>query len=156
MKSCWVSIAAALFLLFPNTVLLQLKAGSNPKQHLTPQSNEYQEELFKIKAQKEKDFEPMRQLLLQKGVPFDPDILLDDDWPTKLAYVFEQIPEMQTNRYESKPLKGAQLAGVLYLPNYVELEGDTIILAKKIVLKVMMQLLADNIIYIFYLLKPPA
>src|SRR5262249_13833618 len=79
------------------------------------------------------NFQYARDLLLLKGVPFDPDLLLDSDWPAKLAPVCERMPEMQATRFEREPLDGLQLAGTLYLPERVELQGDTVILAKRVV-----------------------
>src|SRR5262245_6726230 len=79
------------------------------------------------------NFQYARDLLVQKGVPFDPEVLLDDDWPEKLAPIFATMREMQTTRFEREPLNGLQMAGTLYLPERIELQGDTVILAKRIV-----------------------
>ena len=76
---------------------------------------------------KKRNFEPIRQLLLNREVPFEPEALLDSNWAQKLASTFARMPEMQETRFEQKPLSGVQLAATLYLPERVELEGDTII-----------------------------
>ncbi|HKY03791.1 MAG TPA: hypothetical protein VJQ56_02820, partial [Blastocatellia bacterium] len=84
-------------------------------------------------AERKRNFEPIRKMMMEKGVPFDPDVLLSADWPTRLAPVFARMPEMQTVRYHKLPLAGVQLAGTLYLPEKVQLAGDTIILARHII-----------------------
>src|SRR5678815_5147837 len=60
-------------------------------------------------AQTLQDFKPGREMLQRKGVPFDPDTLLDPDWKEKLARVFDQMPELQTVRQPGKRLKGVQM-----------------------------------------------
>ena len=99
------------------------RAEADKKEELTQQRKE----------SRRRDFQYARQLLIEKDAPFEPELLLDSDWPKRLAPVFDQMPEMQAVRFEKKPLKGAQLAGTLYLPEYVELSGDTVILARRIV-----------------------
>lgn len=80
-----------------------------------------------------KSFKAGRDLLLKKGVPFNPDELLDRDWQAKLSPKFAAMPEMQVSRRSGKRLKGVQLADILYLPERVELTGDTVILARQVV-----------------------
>lgn len=79
------------------------------------------------------NFKAAREMLLQKGVPFEPEDLLAAGWQKKLAPVFAQMPEMQITRFGGKRLKGVQLADTLYLPEEVEIAGDTVILAKKVI-----------------------
>jgi hypothetical protein len=75
-----------------------------------------------------------RALLVQKGVPFDPDLLLRQDWRSRLAGVFDSMPELRAERQElSGRLKGAYLAGTLVLPEKVVATGDVVILARRIV-----------------------
>ncbi len=95
-------------------------------QQITKQEAEAQ---ARLEARK-KNFEPVRQLLMEKGVPFDPDMLMSRDWPARLAPVFDLIPEMQQVRYLAKPLSGVHLADTLYLPEKVQVTGDTVIVAK--------------------------
>jgi hypothetical protein len=80
-----------------------------------------------------KDFAPGRALLQKKGVGFDPDELLDPDWRKKLAPKLAQLPELYVTRLGSKQIKGVQLADVLYLPEKLEITGDTVILAKQVI-----------------------
>ncbi|MFN2454942.1 MAG: hypothetical protein ABR577_12045 [Pyrinomonadaceae bacterium] len=82
---------------------------------------------------KARNFKPARDLLIQHGVPFDPDILMDSHWQAKLAPQFARMPEMQTARQIGNQLKGVHIADTIYLPEKVELVEDTIIIANKIV-----------------------
>src|ERR1051325_6159271 len=61
-----------------------------------------------------RDFKPGYEMLRQKGVPFDPETLLDPYWKEKLTHEFDQMPELRTVRQPGKRLKGVQMAGVLY------------------------------------------
>jgi hypothetical protein len=88
-----------------------------------------QQKLDRAKA----NFKKSKDLLLAKGVPFDPDILLTPGWRKTLAPAFEQMPEMQEIRIGQGRLKGVQLAHTLYLPEKVVLEGDTVILVRNLV-----------------------
>ena len=78
-------------------------------------------------------FMPGKNLLEKKGVPFDPEVLLDPEWRSKLDHVLSRMPEMQVERRLGRELKGVQLADTLYLPEKVDLTGDTVIIARKIV-----------------------
>jgi hypothetical protein len=72
-------------------------------------------------------------LLLDKGVPFEPEELLRDGWATKLKDVLNGMPEMHQVRYETAPLNGAYIADTLYLPETVQLTGHTVILTNNLV-----------------------
>ena len=71
--------------------------------------------------------------MLLRGVPFDPDMLLEPDWREKLVPKFALMPELQQSRLGLKKLEGLQLADTLYLPERVELSGDTVILARQVI-----------------------
>jgi len=79
------------------------------------------------------NFKKSKELLLAKGVPFDPDILLTHNWRKTLAPTFDQMPEMQEIRIGSGRIKGVQMAHTLYLPEKVVLEGDTVILVRNLI-----------------------
>jgi hypothetical protein len=79
------------------------------------------------------NFKKTKNLLAQKGVPFDPDILMTPNWRKTLAPHFEQMPEMQEVKIGPRRLKGVQMAHTLYLPEKVELTGDTVILARNVI-----------------------
>src|SRR5262245_28237636 len=88
-------------------------------------AQEQEEEYRKYKAS-------VRQMLLDKGVPFDPDLLFSSDIREKLNPILADMPEMQVNYFRSEPLEGVIMGGEITLPEKVELVGDTIILAKKL------------------------
>src|SRR6266436_3252343 len=50
------------------------------------------------RARLSENFRHGRDLLLQKGVPFDPEELLDPEWPKNLRSKFAQMSEMQETR----------------------------------------------------------
>jgi hypothetical protein len=91
------------------------------------------EELARQKALRRTNFEHTATMLYEKGVPFDPYLLLEDDWPQRLKPALDRMPEMQEVRYHPEPLRGVHFADTLYLPERVELSGDTVIVAKKVV-----------------------
>ncbi len=79
------------------------------------------------------DFKPAKDLLNQKGVPFEPEQLLNSKWKERLAPQLAQIPEMYEVRQLGNRVKGVQIADTLYLPEKVELTGDTVIIAKQVI-----------------------
>jgi hypothetical protein len=79
------------------------------------------------------DFKPARDLLKRKGVPFEPEMLLSTRWKELIAPTLAQMPEMRTVRRPGKRLKGVQLGDILYLPETVEITGDTVILANQVI-----------------------
>lgn len=84
--------------------------------------------------QEQKDmFEPARKLLLEKGVPFEPEVLLSSDWREQLSSSFNQINELQTTLRAENKMEGVQIADTIILPEKVELTGDLVILANTIV-----------------------
>ncbi|MFZ0748707.1 MAG: hypothetical protein WAM70_05060, partial [Pyrinomonadaceae bacterium] len=73
-------------------------------------------------------FETARRLLIEKNVPFDPEILLTQDWPKTLRTTLQNyVPEFKETRRGPSRLKGVHIAETLYLPEKVELTGDTVI-----------------------------
>lgn len=119
----------------------------------SPQANSQaaQEEQFQIRRE---NFESGRQLLLQKGVPFDPDELLRDEWSSDLKAKLNSLPEMRETRYEKAPLKGAYLADTLYLPEKVELTGHTLILANYVVFEGKNPIIKGNFDLHFFPTRP--
>jgi hypothetical protein len=73
-------------------------------------------------------FRKGRDLLLKKGVPFEPNDLLEFDWRKRLKPKFAQMRVVRETQ-----LKGVQLADTLYLPEKVEITGDTVILANQVI-----------------------
>lgn len=86
-----------------------------------------------VQDRRRKDFEKARNLLIDKRVPFDPDILLTPDWRRTLKSTFDRMPELQQVRRGTNRLKGVEMAHTLYLPEKVRLEGDTVIIARNLI-----------------------
>jgi hypothetical protein len=85
-------------------------------------------------ARTRENFKRGRDLLLQKRVPFEPEELLDPNWQKNLKSRLAQMPEMQeTHVIFTGQMEGVNLADTLYLPEKVELTGDTVILANQVV-----------------------
>ncbi|MGH3850605.1 MAG: hypothetical protein ACRDRT_13030, partial [Pseudonocardiaceae bacterium] len=95
-------------------------------------------------AQRVQDFAPARDLLLLKGVPFAPELLLRGDWKKLLAPQFAAMPEMQLTRQLSNKVEGVQLGDTLYFPEKVEITGDTVILANQVIFEGRHALLKGN------------
>ena len=83
--------------------------------------------------QKKASFKSGRELLLKHGVPFDPDLLMEPGFEKRLAPVFAKMPEFRETHVVGKQLKGVQLADTLFLPENVELTGDTVIIANNMI-----------------------
>lgn len=79
------------------------------------------------------DFAKARKLLSDKNVPFDPEILLAGDWRRTLKSTFDQMPELQEIKRLDGKLAGVTIAHTLYLPQQVDLKGDTVILVRNLV-----------------------
>ena len=60
------------------------------------------------------EFRHGRDLLLAKGVPFEPNELLRPGWEKRLEPAFAQMPEMRETRKLGAILKGAQIAHTLH------------------------------------------
>src|SRR5438270_13605100 len=94
-----LSFTLALFLVWQGNPLINFNratAQQGKRTSITPE-----EARLKQQAEDERirqDFQPGRQLLEQKGVPFEAEALLKEDWRTKLAPNLAQIPEMHQRR----------------------------------------------------------
>ncbi len=86
------------------------------------------------RARLSENFRHGRDLLLQKGLPFDPEELLDPQWQRNLRERLAQMPEMQeTHVVFGGQMHGVHLADTLYLPEKVEVTDDTVILANRVI-----------------------
>ncbi len=132
MKRSLFSLVLVAVLILQCIAMSATSATSNKNKAVQQISKQQAEEEAHLQARK-RNFEPVRQLLMEKGIPFDPEVLMSRDWPRRLAPVFAQMPEMQQVRYLVKPLSGVQLADTLYLPEKVQVTGDTVIVAKNLV-----------------------
>jgi hypothetical protein len=74
-----------------------------------------------------------KQMLLDKGVPFDPEELLVDGWPKRLAPIFEAMPEMHRTIREGQYVEGVVIADTLYLPETSRFRGNVFILVRHVV-----------------------
>lgn len=101
-----------------------LRGQQRPRMQRDPRTKE---------ERRRKDFEKAQSLLVNKRVPFDPEILLTDDWRHTLKSTFDQMPELQQVRRGTDRLKGVEIAHTLYLPAKVRLEGDTVIIARNLI-----------------------
>ena len=91
-------------------------------------------DLNREKIEKKKaSFKSGRDLLLKHGVPFDPDLLMEPGFQKRLAPVFPTMPEFRETHVVGKKMKGVQLADTLFLPENVELTGDTVIMANNMI-----------------------
>jgi len=84
-------------------------------------------------AQRKAAFRRGHDLLTKEGVPFDPDELLKPKWKQKLKTTLDQMPELRLARQGESKLNGLQMAHTLYLPDNIQLTGDTVILARRLV-----------------------
>ena len=69
-------------------------------------------------------------MLRARGVPFDPELLIDLDWRSELAPALELMPEMRDTLHLKGALKGVYLADTVLLADHLTLAGDTFILAR--------------------------
>jgi hypothetical protein len=106
----------------------KLKQANDSQISQSPQA-----EILRQQESKKRNFGAARQLLLEKRVPFDPDVLLQDHWQETLAPIFAQMPEMQEVRYIAEPRGGVELADTLYLPEKIQVTDDLVIVAKHLV-----------------------
>ena len=138
-------------------LLTTLASGQNPRQNAANKSSQSNikesQEQFELRRQ---SFSSGHQLLLEKGVPFDPDELLHDGWTKNLKTTLDAMPEMHESRYERAPLKGAYLADTLYLPEKVEVSGHTVILANYVVFEGKHPVIKGNFDLHFFPAKPVA
>ena len=113
-------------------------------------------EELKIRAQEQtKKYQArVRQMLLDKGVPFDPDMLFRSDVREKLTPILADMPEMQVNYFRSEPLEGVIMGGELTLPEKVELVGDTVILVKRMKFTGSNVLIKGPYIFHYYAIEP--
>lgn len=109
------------------------RTGSNVSAQNAPivQSNDFQEKLNK---QARESFKKGRQLLIDHGLPFEPNEMLDFKNIKHAFQKLEGVPEFHVSeRLEGNRLKGVKIVDTLYLPEKVRLEGDTVVIAKFVV-----------------------
>jgi hypothetical protein len=132
MKNFSLPLILALVLSFPGMTALNVHKSPTKVHSALDLANEQETPQNKLEARK-RNFEIGSNLLRGKGVPFDPEVLLERNWQTTLAPVFAQMPEMQDVRYISDPLGGVELADTLYLPEKIQVLDDLVIVARHLV-----------------------
>lgn len=123
-------LKAAISLLFVFTVITTASAYFAGGQSNPASNTNGQDEAFEARRQ---NFKSGREMLLDKGVTFEPEELLRDKRSKALKDALDAMPEMHQSRHETAPLNGAYLADTLYLPEKVQLSGHTIIVANYVV-----------------------
>lgn len=73
-----------------------------------------------------------RIMLRNQKVPFDPDLVVEDEWRAKIDPALFTMPEMQTMRRVTEPMRGVYIANVLLVPEQLTLTGDTVILVREL------------------------
>jgi hypothetical protein len=124
---CLITPVITLVIAFiPNK--MPLVSGNQKPSPLTREDKQQQD-----RESKRESFKSGRDLLHKYGVPFDPDLLLEPGFKKKLAPMFAAMPEFRETRLVGKQIEGVQLADTLFLPEKVELTGDTVILANNLI-----------------------
>jgi hypothetical protein len=123
-------LKAAISLMFVFTVITTASAYFAGGQSNTASNTNGRDEAFEARRQ---NFKSGREMLLDKGVTFEPEELLREHRSKAVQDALDAMPEMHQSRYETAPLKGAYLADTLYLPEKVQLSGHTIIVANYVV-----------------------
>ena len=103
-------------------------SGNQQQSALSPEEKRQEE-----REKKRESFRSGRELLRQHGVPFDPDMLLEPGFKKNLAPAFASMPEFRESRLVGNQIEGVQLADTLFLPESVELTGDTVIIANNLI-----------------------
>jgi hypothetical protein len=75
----------------------------------------------------------MSNLLSKTNVPFDPSILFARNWKSRVRPYLQSMPQMLNTETLPQRFGGAKIANIVYLPDKIQLTGDTIILANYIV-----------------------
>jgi hypothetical protein len=75
----------------------------------------------------------MSKLLAKEKLPFDPTILFARNWKSRVRPYLQLMPEMSKTETLPQRFGGAKIANIVYLPDKIELTGDTIILANYLV-----------------------
>src|SRR5215469_13795087 len=85
-----------------------ISANAIQARHANNQAS--QDEQFELRRQ---NFKTGREMLMDKGVPFEPEELLRDKRSQSLKDALAAMPEMHQSRYETAPLKGVYMADTL-------------------------------------------
>lgn len=92
-----------------------------------------EEKQKRAREARRESFKSGRDLLRKHGVPFDPDLLLEPGFKRKLGPTFAAMREFKESRLVGNQIEGVELADTLFLPERVELTGDTVIIANQLI-----------------------
>ena len=102
------------------------------------------------------NFKSAREMLLDKGVTFEPEELLRDQRSKALQDALNAMPEMHHSRHETAPLTGVYVADTLYLPEKIQLSGHTVIIANYVVFEGKNPIIKGHYDLYFFPSKPVA
>lgn len=107
---------------------------SSSGQNVNSESDAFRQKLIDrgILQRRRQQLEPAFKMLKEKGVPFDPALLVSFDWRSLLEPTLARMPEMSATVRVTGEMKGVYLAGTLLLPERVRIKGDTFILTRDI------------------------
>ena len=114
-----LAIAALVFLLMPAT----LAYGQTMRVDNSPDAG---------REIRKKLLEPVFKMLKAKRVPFDPKHLLDDNWRSLIEPSIAASPDMTKTFRVTGTMDGVYMAGMVLMPEWVHLTGDTFILAREL------------------------
>ena len=72
------------------------------------------------------------KMLKARRVPFDPNLLVESDWRSRIAPALTQMPEMTQNLRVTEPMGGVYFANLVQLPEHTTLKSDTFILTREL------------------------
>jgi hypothetical protein len=130
MQRLLISFSLIVLLALQTQLVGWIGKSTQPHQSSQIKARDVVQERFR---KKRRAFRKGHELLVEKGVPFDPDELLKARWQERLRPILDDMTELQTVRQSEARLNGVQLAHTLYLPEHIQLEGDTVILARYVV-----------------------
>lgn len=90
------------------------------------------EEPYFSNAYRAARFRRFRRLLIEAGVPFEPNVLLQSNWRQQIKNYSEYIASKGNFLAESVESGGAIIADTVVLPSSVRFTGDTVILANRV------------------------
>src|SRR5213079_1425468 len=98
--------------LIPTTIVFALtlqtvfSGNLNSKsEHLQQSSITQTQVRTDFKARRHNAFTKTRELLSREQVPFDPDVLTEQDWRERMQPVFDQMPELKEVKQGGRRLK---------------------------------------------------
>lgn len=73
-----------------------------------------------------------RKTLEKRKIPFDPNLVLGDDWKDRIDPALWDLPEIKENKRVNQPLEGVYVANLLMVGEEIKLKGDTLLLIKEL------------------------